>query len=68
MKDWLSRRYLKVAEKSVAAGLRTAKQSERCTDHLNHQPRYHSLRCSDRGWALRLRLQRSVLGRELGMA
>ena len=29
---------------------------------------YQILRCSGRGWALRLRLQRSILGRELGLA
>ena len=29
---------LKVAEKSEAAGLRRAKQSESCTDHLHHCP------------------------------
>ena len=39
-------RDLKVSEKSVAAGLRTAKQSESHTDHLNHLPGHHSLRCS----------------------
>ena len=60
--------YLKVAEKSTAAGMRSAKQSESCTDHLNHWPGCHILRCSLRGWALRLRLQRSVLGRGLGLA
>ena len=68
MKDRLSWRDLKVAEKSAAAGLRTAKQSESCTDHLTLQPGHHSLRYSGGGWALRLRLWRSVLGRELEMA
>ena len=36
-------------------------------DHLHHCPGHHSLRCSGRDWALRLRLQRSVLGRGLGL-
>ena len=31
-------------------------------------PRHHSLRHSGGGWALRLRLQRSLLGRGLGLA
>ena len=58
-------RDLKVAKKSTAAGLRRAKQSESCTDHLHHHPRQHSLRCLGEGWVLRLRLLRSVLGRGL---
>ena len=37
-KYWLSRQDLKVAKKSITAGLRTAKQSESGTDHLNHWP------------------------------
>ena len=57
--DQLRWRDLKVREKSMAAGLRRAKQSDRGTDHLYHHPGYHSLRCSGRGWVLRLRLQRS---------
>jgi len=89
MKEQLSLWDLKVTEKSAAAGLRTAKQSESCgtskskntaaglrtakqseshTNHLNHWPGHHRLRSSGRGWALRLRLQRSVLGRGLGLA
>ena len=59
---------LKVTEKNTAAGLGRAKQSESHTDHLNHQPRHHSLRHSDGGWALRLRFWRTVLGREIRMA
>jgi len=43
------------------------KQSERCTGHLNHRHRHHSLRHSGGGWALRLRLWRSVPGRGLGL-
>ena len=68
MKDQLSQRDLTVAEKSTAAGQRTAKQSESCTDHPNHQHGYHSLRHSGRGWVLRPRLQRSVPGRGLRLA
>lgn len=68
MNDWLSWQYLRVAKKSAAAGLRTTKQSESQRDHLNHWPGQHSLRFSGGGWTLRLRLQRSVPGRELGMA
>ena len=64
-KDQLSQRDLKVMKKSTAVGLKTAKQSESHTDHLNHRPGHHSLRCSGRGWALRLRLCRAVLGRGL---
>ena len=39
-------------------------------DHLHHLLGHHSLRCSGRagGWALRLRFQRSILGRRLGLA
>ena len=59
-KDQPSQRDLKVAEKSTAAALRRAKQSQSSTDHLNHWPGHHSLRCMGRGWALRLRLPRSV--------
>ena len=47
---------------------RTAKQSESCTDHLKHCPGHHSLRCLGKGWVLRPRLWRSVLGRRLGLA
>ena len=54
--------------KSAAAGLKTAKQSESHTDHLNHRPRHHSLRHLGRDWVLRLRLQRLVQGRGLGLA
>ena len=53
--------------KATAAGLRTAKQSESCTDHLHHWHRHHSLKPLGRGWVLRLRLRRSVLGRGLGL-
>ena len=35
----LSCRDFKVTEKSTEAGLRTVKQSESHTDHLNHWPR-----------------------------
>ena len=66
-KDQPSRKDLKVAEKSAAAALRTAKQRESHTDHLHHQPGHHSLRRSGGDWALRRRLQRSVPGRGLGL-
>ena len=59
-KDQPSQRY-------STAGLRTEKQSEICTDHLNHWHRHHSLRCSGRDRALRLRLW-SVSGSRLGLA
>lgn len=36
-------------DKSVATGLRKAKQSEIHTDHLYHCPRHHRLRYSGRG-------------------
>ena len=55
-------------EKSTAAGLRMAKQRENHTGHLHHRPGHHSLRCSGRGWAWRIRLQRPVPGRGLGLA
>ena len=64
-KDQLSQRDLKVAKKSTTVGLRMAKQSESHIDHLNHQPRHHSLRCLGGGWMLRLRLWRSVPGKGL---
>ena len=47
---------LKFTKKSAAAGLRRAKQSESCTDHLYHHPGHHSLRCLGGVWVLRLRL------------
>jgi len=56
-------------EKSAAPGLRRAKQSEICTDHLHHCFGHHSLRHSGDSWALRPRLwRRSVLEREIGLA
>ena len=60
--DQPGQRDLKVSEKSAAAVLRRAKQSESRTDNLNHWPRHHSLRCSGRAWVLRLRLWRSGMG------
>lgn len=54
---------LKASEKSAAAGLRRGKQREGHTDDEYHLPGHHSLRCSESGWALRLRLWWSVLGR-----
>ena len=62
-----SQRELQEAEKSMAAGLRSRKQSERRTDHLNHWHRHHRLRCLVGGWVLRLRLWRSVPGSGLGL-
>ena len=55
-KDQLSQRDLQDTEESTAAGLRTEKQSERSTDHLNCWHRHHSLICLGGGWVLRLRL------------
>ena len=66
-KDKPSQRDLQDAEKSAAAGLRTEKQNESHTDHLNHWQRHHSLRRSGGGQALRLRLYRSVPGSGLGL-
>lgn len=66
--DQLRQRDLKVIEKSSAAGLSWAKQTESHTDHWYHCHRHHSPRCSGDSWALRLRIQRSVLGRGLGLA
>ena len=57
-----------LTEKITAAGLRRAKQSESSINHLYHHPRRHCLRCSGRGWVLGFRMQRSVLGRGLGLA
>ena len=54
-------------EKSISAGMR-AKQSESHTDDQYHYWVHHSLKHSGGGWALRLQLQRSVSGRELGLA
>lgn len=48
-KDQLSQRDLQDTEESTAAGLRTEKQSERSTDHLNCWHRHHSLRFSGEG-------------------
>lgn len=61
-------RDLKASEKSRAAGLRRAKQRESNTDHWYHLQGHHSLRHSEGGWALRLRLQKLVLVRGLGLA
>ena len=58
----------KSLKKSTAAGLRRAQQGESHTDHLHHRSRQHGLRCSGRGRVLRLKLQRSVPGRGLGLA
>ena len=44
------------------------KKIESRTDHLNHWPGHHSLRCLGGDWALRLRLQRSVPRRALVLA
>ena len=43
------------------------KQNETRTDHLKYQHKHHSQRRSSRDWALRLRLQRSVPRRGLGL-
>ena len=56
-KDQPSQRDLKVTEKSAAASLRTEKQSERHTDHLNHLHGQQSLRILGGGWALRQALE-----------
>ena len=66
-KDQPHRRDLKVTQKSAAAGLRMEKQSDSHTDHLKPRHRHHCLRCSGGGWALRLRLWRSVPRRGLGL-
>ena len=62
------RRNLKASEKSTGAKLRRAKQRVRHTDNQYHCLGHHRLRHTGRGWALRLKLQRSVLGRGLGWA
>ena len=68
MGDQLRWRELKASEKSAAAGLRRIKQRERATQTIaTTTPRHHSLRCLGGGWALILRLQRSILGRGLGL-
>ena len=59
---------LKTSEKSEAACLRRAQQRESHTDDWYHHPLYLSLRYSGRSLAQRLGLQRSVLGRGLGLA
>ena len=66
-KDQPSQRELQETKESAPAGLRTKKQSERCTDHLNYWHRHHRLRCLGGGWVLRLRLWRSVPGSGLGL-
>ena len=59
--DQPRRRDLKVAKKRAEAGLKRAKQSESCTNHLLHHPEHHSHRCLGGGWALWLRFWRSLL-------
>ena len=44
------------------------KKRKSYTDYLYHHLGHHSLRCLGGGWALRLRLWRSVPGRSLGLA
>ena len=46
-----------------SAGLRRAKQSESCTDHLHHCSGHHSLRSSGGGWMGRSGLE-SVWGED----
>ena len=53
---------------STAAKLRMARQRQSCTDYWSYLLGYHRLRHSEAGWVLRLRLQRSVSGRGLGLA
>ena len=55
-------------EKNAAAGLRKTKQRESHTNHLYHHLGHHGPRHLSGGWELRLRLQRSVPGRGLGLA
>ena len=55
-------------EKSSAAGLRRAKQTESCLDDQNHCPEHHSLGHSGGGWTLRLGLWRLDAGKGLGLA
>ena len=56
-------------EKSAPAGLRREKQKDSHTDHWYHCPQIPQPETSlGWGWALRLRLWRSVPGRELGLA
>ena len=65
--DQPRQRDLKVTEKSAAAGLRRAKQSESHT-YLNHWPWTPQPEMLRWVLALRLRLWRSGLGRGLGLA
>ena len=60
-----NQRELQTAKKCTAAGLRYKKQSERCTDHLNHWQTPQTEMLSG-GWALILRLWRSFPGSRLG--
>ena len=64
-RPWFQRGELRASEKSAAVKLKRAKQKESHTEH-----RYHCSRTphSGRAWVLRLRLQRSVWGRGLGLA
>ena len=54
-------------EKSTEGRLK-AKQTESHRDNWYHPLGHHSLRYTGRGWVVRLGLQRSVRGRELGLA
>ena len=58
---------LKALEKSTAAGMRKAKQRAIQTIGTT-APGHQRLRSLGGGWALRLSLQKSVLGKGLGMA
>ena len=55
------------SQKSRAAGLRSKKQSESRTDHLNHWYRHQKPRCSDGGWAPTPRPWRLVPRSGLGL-
>ena len=59
---------LKPQRISAAAGLRRAKQKESDIDHWYNRLVHQSLRNSGRSWALRLGLQRSIMGIGPGLA
>ena len=65
--DWLRWRDIEASEKSATAGLRRTKQRESHRD-CYLLPGHHNLRYLEGDWVLRLRLQKSALGRGLRLA
>ena len=62
------RENLKASEKSAAVRLRAKQRATQTISIGTTAFGHHSLRCLGVGWVLRLRLQKSLAGRGLGLA